>query len=136
MGELGARCDITTTVPTVLPIRGHIVFVARRSCTTDSIGKHAAKRGTRFEALEPIRQGVRERFGEIGDGVSPRAPASIEHAPRVDAAVLTPAADDFRQDEDAFIWPTKGRTQPHARNFREERMASRNASVRGSARSI
>ena len=26
--------------------------------------------GPRFEALEPIRQGVRERFGEIGDGVA------------------------------------------------------------------
>ena len=31
---------------------------------------HAAKRGTRFEALEPLRQGVRERFGGIGDGAA------------------------------------------------------------------
>ena len=31
---------------------------------------HAAKRGTRFEALEPIRQGIRERFGGIGEGVA------------------------------------------------------------------
>jgi transposase InsO family protein len=27
------------------------------------VGLHAAKRGSRFEALEPLRQGVRERFG-------------------------------------------------------------------------
>ena len=27
---------------------------------------HPAERGTRIEALEPIRQGVNERFGTIG----------------------------------------------------------------------
>ena len=46
------------------------VFVAVDHCTTECIGLHAAKRGTRFEALEPIRQGVRERFGPIGAGVA------------------------------------------------------------------
>ena len=38
------------------------VFVAVDHCTAECIGLHAAKRGTRFEAL-PIRQGIRERFG-------------------------------------------------------------------------
>ena len=33
------------------------VFVAVDHCTAECIGLHAAKRGTRFEALEPIRQG-------------------------------------------------------------------------------
>ena len=42
------------------------VFVAVDHCTAECIGLHAAKRGTRFEALEPIRQGIRERFGGIG----------------------------------------------------------------------
>ena len=37
-------------------------------CATACIGLHAAKRGTRFEALEPIRQGIRDRFGGIGEG--------------------------------------------------------------------
>ena len=46
------------------------VFVAVDHCTAECIGLHAAKRGTRFEALEPIRQGIRERFGGIGDGVA------------------------------------------------------------------
>ena len=32
------------------------VFVAVDHCTAECIGLHAAKRGTRFEALEPIRQ--------------------------------------------------------------------------------
>ena len=46
------------------------VFVAVDHCTAECIGLHAAKRGTRFEALEPIRQGIRERFGGIGEGVA------------------------------------------------------------------
>ena len=46
------------------------VFVAVDHCTTECIGLHAAKSGSRFEALEPIRQGVRERFGAIGQGVA------------------------------------------------------------------
>ena len=58
------------------------VFVAVDHCTTECIGLHAAKRGTRFEALEPIRQGVRERFGAIGDGVARGAPAPAR--PRVE----------------------------------------------------
>ena len=29
----------------------------------ECIGIHTARRGTRFEALEPIRQGIREHFG-------------------------------------------------------------------------
>lgn len=35
------------------------MFVAVDHCTTECIGIHAAKRATRFEALEPIRQAVR-----------------------------------------------------------------------------
>ena len=46
------------------------VFVAVDHCTTECIGLHAAKSGNRFEALEPIRQGVRERFGGISDGAA------------------------------------------------------------------
>jgi hypothetical protein len=33
------------------------VFVGVDHCTLEGIGIHAAKRATRFEALEPIRQG-------------------------------------------------------------------------------
>jgi transposase InsO family protein len=39
------------------------VFIAVDHCSTECVGIHAACRATRFEALEPIRQGVRERFG-------------------------------------------------------------------------
>jgi len=39
------------------------VFAAIDHCTAECVGIHAVKKATRFEALEPIRQGVRERFG-------------------------------------------------------------------------
>jgi putative transposase len=46
------------------------VFVAVDHCTSECIGIHAAKPGTRYEALEPIYQGVREHFGDFGAGVA------------------------------------------------------------------
>jgi transposase InsO family protein len=39
------------------------VFAAIDHCTAECVGTNAAKAATRFEALEPIRQGVRQRFG-------------------------------------------------------------------------
>jgi putative transposase len=39
------------------------VFVAVDHCSAACVGLHAARRATRFEALEPIRQGVRRCFG-------------------------------------------------------------------------
>jgi putative transposase len=41
------------------------VFVAVDHCSAECVGLHAALRGTRFEALEPVRQGVVERFGGV-----------------------------------------------------------------------
>jgi transposase InsO family protein len=50
---------------------GHVtVFVAVDHCTGEGVGIHAAKIGDRFEALDPIRQAVRERFGDYGTGVA------------------------------------------------------------------
>ena len=46
------------------------VFIAVDHCSAECVGIHAARRATRFEALEPIRQGVRERFGGFGKGVA------------------------------------------------------------------
>ena len=52
---------------------------------------HAAKRGTRFEALEPIRQGIRERFGGIGEGVARGLRLRHDHGSNY-------LADDFQQE--------------------------------------
>lgn len=46
------------------------VFLAVDHCTGECIGLHAARHGTRFEALEPIRQGVREQFGEYREAIA------------------------------------------------------------------
>ena len=59
-------------------------------CTTECIGLPAAKRGRRFEALEPIRQGVRERFGAIGQGVAHGLRLRHDHGSNY-------LADDFQQ---------------------------------------
>jgi transposase InsO family protein len=42
------------------------VFIAVDHCTAECVGIHAAKPGTRYEALEPVHQGVKARFGAIG----------------------------------------------------------------------
>ena len=81
--------DMTTTV--TVSEGAACVFVAVDHCTTECIGLHAAKRGTRFEALEPIRQGVRERFGEIGDGVARGLRLRHDHGSNY-------LADDFQQE--------------------------------------
>src|SRR4051812_48203581 len=66
--------DMTTTVTTGEGL-AH-VFVAVAHCTCECVGLHAAKRGARFEALEPLRQGVREHFGgfeaKVAEGLAIR----------------------------------------------------------------
>lgn len=46
------------------------IFAAVDHCTADCVGIHAVKRAHRFEALEPIRQGIREHFGAFSAGVA------------------------------------------------------------------
>ena len=53
------------------------VFVAVDHCSAGCVGIHAAIRGTRFKARQPIRQGVRECFGAVGKNVA--AGLTIRH---------------------------------------------------------
>ena len=46
------------------------IFVAVDHYSAECGGIHAAKQGTRFEALEPIRQGVRTAFGAFGQAIA------------------------------------------------------------------
>ncbi|MBM4225915.1 MAG: IS3 family transposase [Gammaproteobacteria bacterium] len=46
------------------------IFAALDHCSADCVGIHVAKRGDRFEALEPIRQGTREFFGGFSAGIA------------------------------------------------------------------
>jgi putative transposase len=71
------------------------IFVAVDHCSTECIGIHAARRATRFEALEPIRQGVRACFGAFAEGVAAGLKVRHDHGSQF-------VADDF-QSELAFL---------------------------------
>ena len=46
------------------------VFVAVDHCSAECVGLHASHSADRFQALEPIRQGVRERFGAFAKDIA------------------------------------------------------------------
>lgn len=46
------------------------VFISVDHCTGECTGIHACERPNRFEALEPIRQGVREIYGRFEPGIA------------------------------------------------------------------
>jgi transposase InsO family protein len=59
--------DLTTTITG----EGQAaVFVAVDHCSAECVGIHADARATRFQALEPIRQGVRQHFGGFGKAIA------------------------------------------------------------------
>ena len=67
------------------------IFVAVDHCTTECIGIHAASRATRFEALEPIRQGVRACFGAFAEGIASGLQVRHDHGSQF-------IADDFQRE--------------------------------------
>jgi transposase InsO family protein len=59
--------DLTTTITG----EGQAaVFVAVDHCSAECVGLHAHARATRFQALEPIRQGVRQHFGGFAKAIA------------------------------------------------------------------
>ena len=46
------------------------VFIAVDHCSAECVGVHASRSANRFEALEPIKQAVRERFGAFASDVA------------------------------------------------------------------
>ena len=46
------------------------VFFVIDHCTAECLGVHAARVGTRFEALEPLRQAIHERHGEFDGAIA------------------------------------------------------------------
>jgi transposase InsO family protein len=71
------------------------IFVVVDHCTTECLGIRAARRGTRFEALEPLRQGVRESFGEYREGVAVGLELRHDHGSQF--------ASDVYQEEVRFL---------------------------------
>lgn len=85
--------DITTTLTTREGAAA--VFIAVDHCTAECVGIHAAKRATRYEALEPIRQAVRERFGRYDAGMATGLAVRHDHGSQY--------VSDVFQDELAFL---------------------------------
>ena len=52
----------------------------------ECVGIHAARRGTRFEALEPLRQGVRTVFGASAEGAAAGLSLRHDHPARTAAS--------------------------------------------------
>jgi transposase InsO family protein len=71
------------------------IFVAVDHFSAECVGVHAAKHGTRFEALEPIRQGVRNHFGAFGQGTANGLRLRHDHGSQYMSHVF--------QDEVAFL---------------------------------
>jgi transposase InsO family protein len=46
------------------------VFIAVDHCSAECVGIHASRSADRFEALEPVKQAVRERFGAFANGIA------------------------------------------------------------------
>lgn len=71
------------------------IFAAIDHCSADCIGIHVIKRAHRFEALEPIRQAVREQFGSFSAGAAAGVRLRHDHG-------SVYMSDDF-QTEVAFL---------------------------------
>jgi transposase InsO family protein len=71
------------------------IFIAVDHCSAECVGIHAAKHGTRFEALEPIRQGVRTSCGAFGKDVAQGLKLRHDHGSQYRSQVF--------QDELAFL---------------------------------
>jgi transposase InsO family protein len=71
------------------------VFVAVDHCSGECVGSHAARSGNRFEALEPVRQGVLCHFGRIEKDAATGLALRHDHGSNT-------MSSDF-QDEIAFL---------------------------------
>ena len=82
----------TDATATVTVADGQVtVFAAIDHCTAECVGIHAVKRATRFEALEPIRQGMREQFGEFSNNVAAGLQLRHDHGSQY-------MSDDFQKE--------------------------------------
>ena len=84
------------------------VFIAVDHHNAECVGIHAARHGTRFEALEPLRQGVRQQFGAFAKGMAQGLSVRHDHGSQYMSAVF--------QDELAFLGAESSRpTSGHRR---------------------
>ena len=71
------------------------VFVVVDHCASECIGLHAAKPGTRFEAVEPLRQGIQAVFSRYESGIARGLAIRHDHGSQY--------VSDYFQDELKFL---------------------------------
>jgi len=71
------------------------VFIAVDHCSGEFIGTHASTSASRWQALEPVRQGVTRHFGGVGPGVARGLTLRHDHGSNY-------MADDFRREIECF----------------------------------
>jgi transposase InsO family protein len=80
--------DLTTTITG----EGQAaVFVAVDHFSAECVGLHAARHANRFEALEPVRQGVRRHFGGFARGIATGLAVRHDHGSQY-------MSDDFQTE--------------------------------------
>jgi transposase InsO family protein len=67
------------------------IFAMIDHCSACCLAIHVARRGTRLEALEPVRQAVREQFGGFTEGIALGAKLRHEHGSQF-------LSDDFQRE--------------------------------------
>jgi putative transposase len=67
------------------------IFVTVDHGSTECVGIHAAHRATRFEALEPLRQGMRACFGAFAEGIAGGLKLRHDHGSQF-------VADDYQRE--------------------------------------
>lgn len=85
--------DMTQTV-TIGEGRAY-VFIAVDHCSGEFIGTHASSSASRWEALEPIRQGVTHHFGGVGPGAAKGLTLRHDHGSNY-------MSDDFQNEIKCF----------------------------------
>jgi len=71
------------------------VFIAVDHCSGEFIGTHASSSASRWEALEPVRQGVTRHFGGVGPDVAKGLTLRHDHGSNY-------MADDFQKEIGCF----------------------------------
>ena len=71
------------------------IFAMVDHATAECLGIHVARRGTRFEALEPVREAVHEQFGSFAENIACGVKIRHDHRSQF-------VSDDFR-NEVAFL---------------------------------
>ena len=72
--------DMTTTV--TIEEGQAAVFIAYDHCSGECVGIHASRGQNRFEALEPIRQGIRDYFGTARENIAEGLSLRHDHGPQ------------------------------------------------------